>query len=364
MAPPVQVTAPDEATTRETTPPAAAAPLVEVAPPEDVTPAPEATSPTAKAQPKRKLPKVSVPKVNLPKVALPKVNLPKATVPTVNLPKVNLPKVSVPKVNPPGSLRDTGGDELTVVAGPAAPTPVHPKFQLRRAQVAAGEARKRIRVRTVVLVALCAVTVVVLSLFSPFLDMDRLDVNGLEGEPAELVREASGLDPGTALFGLSPSEVRDRVEGLPWIAHAAVEVRWPDEVAVQVTPQRPVALVADGVGPADRIATSTGLVGDFEEMAPLVPFTGSMRTLRLDGWDDTPTPADPEDPDGPVREDHTMERALTTIARLGPTSSLLLGDATLNADGELTFVGAPGPIEGAVVSFGHLDDVPAKVQAM
>ena len=123
-------------------------------------------------------------------------------------------------------------------------------------------------------------------LFSPLADLDELRVQGVTDEPAELVREASGLTPGTAMFGIRPRDVRDRLESLGWVAHADVSVRWPGTVSVAVTPERPVGVIVDGGSTtAPVLLTSSGELLDAESAGPLIGFAPALPDLELDPSD-------------------------------------------------------------------------------
>ncbi|MCZ7630473.1 MAG: FtsQ-type POTRA domain-containing protein [Microthrixaceae bacterium] len=171
----------------------------------------------------------------------------------------------------------------------ARPNDVHPKIARRREQVDRRSRRRRMLLRwgSVGVAVVC--TLVVAALFSPLVDLDHLTVQGLEGEPAVAVREASGLVSGTAMFGVRPSEVRRRVESLPWVAHADVDARWPDTVTVSVTPHRPLAVMQTAHGSPEgarqggrSVLTTSGVVLEAEDLGPVGALAEGLPVVSAD----------------------------------------------------------------------------------
>jgi cell division protein FtsQ len=58
---------------------------------------------------------------------------------------------------------------------------------------------------------------------------------------ATRVVEAAQLSSGARLFELDLDAIRDRVEALPWVAHARISRVWPDRLAIVVQERQPYA---------------------------------------------------------------------------------------------------------------------------
>lgn len=226
---------------------------------------------------------------------------------------------------------------------------VHPRIARRRAEVRLETGTRRRRLRWLPLAAAVTATLVVAGLFSPVVDLDHLEISGVPDEHAEPVREAAGLDAGTAMFGIQASEVRARVEALPWVAHADVDVIWPDRVAVEVTPHRPVAIIGDRTG-GEAMLTSSAQVLEREDAGPLWPFTAGLPHLVL--------------PRG-SGDGHATDVALGVLSQLRSVTASLLREVRVGGDGrvsmrlELTSTGAP-----VEVVMGPADELPAKAVAL
>ncbi len=244
-----------------------------------------------------------------------------------------------------------------ISAGPVDPAPgVHPKIASRRDEVAeqTRTTNRRARFRWISVGVAATLTAVVALLFSPLFDLDHLDVSGIEGDPAAEVRDVAGLDEHTAMFSVRPSAVRGAVQGLPWVAHAAVTVHWPDRVDITVTPHRPVAVLAAGArdAAADSMLTASGRVLSYEDAGPLLGFAASLPTVRLG------TPLDDE-----ATSAETLA-VVSLLDSLGPVTSSLVGELLVDDAGRASIVAGPGPIEGAEMVLGPIDRLPEKAQAL
>lgn len=226
---------------------------------------------------------------------------------------------------------------------------VHPRIEGRRKDVLSDERLRRRRYRIAGLCVALVLSAAVAVAFSPLFDMDHLLVEGVEGAPAAAVSEATGLAGGTALFAVDASDVRNRIEDLPWVSHAAVRVVWPDRVEVLVTPQRPVANVAVGDEQPQALAAASGQVMVYEDVAPLVPFTAGLPVLRMVGTD--------------TDEDRITD-ALMALDLFGPSTLGLIGELRVDDGGDLLLMVGPGAAEGAEVTIGPAENLPEKAQAI
>jgi cell division protein FtsQ len=86
----------------------------------------------------------------------------------------------------------------------------------------------------------------------------RVDVTGASLTPAVDVRTAAGVGEGTNLFALATDGLRTRVEALPTVDSAEVEVRLPDALTIRVIERKP--LLAWGVGDRRLLVDEDGRV--------------------------------------------------------------------------------------------------------
>jgi len=72
--------------------------------------------------------------------------------------------------------------------------------------------------------------------------VEQVDVIGRDQTDPKALLAAAGLKRGDPILMFSPEAARQRIEGLPWVASAAVERRLPDTVAITIIERRPIAL--------------------------------------------------------------------------------------------------------------------------
>lgn len=70
----------------------------------------------------------------------------------------------------------------------------------------------------------------------------EVEVIGRDRTERDALLAAVGLKRGDPILAFSPDDMRRRIEALPWVAHAVVERRLPDTVAVQLFERKPIAL--------------------------------------------------------------------------------------------------------------------------
>ena len=83
----------------------------------------------------------------------------------------------------------------------------------------------------------------------------ELEASGRPG--SDEIRSMSGIRPGMNMLTLDTEEVSRRLETHPWIEHATVVKRLPDQVLIKVTKRRPAVLV--GGQEAGKAATADEL---------------------------------------------------------------------------------------------------------
>ncbi len=122
------------------------------------------------------------------------------------------------------------------------------------------------------LLVLVAVFVCWVVLFSSWLGMHQLDVDGLHRVTDAEVTAAANIAPGTPLARVNLDAVQARVEAIPAVASATVHRGWPHTIVVTVTERQPVAAVhADGSWwLMDRTGALFGSAADPEPGRPIV----------------------------------------------------------------------------------------------
>ncbi len=121
-----------------------------------------------------------------------------------------------------------------------------PRIRERRVAVTRQLGRRRLRV-LVVAGALCAAAAIALVvLHSGLFSAQHIEVQGSVHTGSATVIGVAGLSQHPPLIDLSPSEISARLERLPWIQSATVDVRWPDSVVVKIAERKPVATIATG----------------------------------------------------------------------------------------------------------------------
>jgi hypothetical protein len=122
------------------------------------------------------------------------------------------------------------------------------------------------------------------------LDVDEVVVAGADRTDPDEVRARAAVGPGDQLFDVDAGAVRQRVRELPWVADAAVRVRWNGVVEVEVYESVPVAAVA--VPGGDALLDQEGRVLAVEEQAPpgLVRIDGVV-VPAPGGWVEDPAGA-------------------------------------------------------------------------
>lgn len=74
----------------------------------------------------------------------------------------------------------------------------------------------------------------------------RVEVYGARALSEDQVRSSSGVRVGQPLVTVDPEAVRRRLQSVPQVEDARVEVVWPDRVVLRVTERRPVAALRVG----------------------------------------------------------------------------------------------------------------------
>jgi len=74
------------------------------------------------------------------------------------------------------------------------------------------------------------------------LAVEEITVEGRRNASGPMLLEASGLARGMPILAVTPSEVRERIEAIPWVAQATVQRRLPGRVHIAVVEREAFAL--------------------------------------------------------------------------------------------------------------------------
>ncbi len=127
-----------------------------------------------------------------------------------------------------------------------APAPMDPRIRERRIEVKRAVGRRRLRALLVVGSVIVTLGVAFLTVNSPFLDVDRVQVVGAHHLTPGEVRASSRVHRHDALLFVDAGAAARRVEGLPWVEHATVRREYPGTVRITIKEYAPVAYVRDG----------------------------------------------------------------------------------------------------------------------
>ena len=174
---------------------------------------------------------------------------------------------------------------------------------------------------------------------SPLLAVRTVQVDGASSLPADQVRQSAGIVTGTPLLRVDVAAARARVEGLPQIASAKVNLGWPDRVVITVKERVAVAVIAQG---GQHVLVDASGV-------PFDTITGSPPAGVVPIVVDSPGPHDP-----------ATVAALQAVSALTHALREKVGHATATAAGEVTLT----MTNGTTVVWGTGDKSPAKASAL
>jgi cell division protein FtsQ len=123
-----------------------------------------------------------------------------------------------------------------------------PRVQERRDEVDRIRRRRLLRaVATVVVVVVLGLGVLV-ALHSPVLAVRHVTIEGSVHTPRAELLDAAGLTQRPPMIDVSPGQIAQRLDALPWVGRAVVSRHWPDTVTFTITERVPVAAVVAGPG--------------------------------------------------------------------------------------------------------------------
>jgi cell division protein FtsQ len=135
---------------------------------------------------------------------------------------------------------------------------IDPRIEARRVEVQREIGRKRFRVLVAIAIVVVLTVGTYLTIESPFLDVDHVDVTGATHVSPVAVRDAAAIPTGRALLRVNLGAVARRVEALPWVDDAHVKRDLPGTLRIDVVEAKAVGYVRSHgdiavVGPKDRV---------------------------------------------------------------------------------------------------------------
>ncbi|MGD0943287.1 MAG: FtsQ-type POTRA domain-containing protein [Acidimicrobiales bacterium] len=145
-----------------------------------------------------------------------------------------------------------------------------PRIQARRVRVERQRGHRRLGLLLSALAAAGASAGAVAILHSSLFSARTVAIAGAVHTPRSEILEVSGLDRRPPLIDVDPAAIERRLDRLPWVSTAAVQVHWPSTVDLDVVERVPVATsplegggfaVLDSTGRvlADQAARPAGL---------------------------------------------------------------------------------------------------------
>jgi cell division protein FtsQ len=228
---------------------------------------------------------------------------------------------------------------------PPVPRPkIDPRIRARRTDVMRTAGRRRLRR----LIGVTSLFLVVLGGWalshSSLVDIDRIEVHGLDRLSLRTAEEATGLALGDDMLWLDVDEASARLEALPWVREATVERRWPGVIRIDVVERTAVALaLAEG---------EAWVLVDVDGRVLTQPMDSPPNLPRLSGLHGAGPPGSylSDDADAP----------LAVVPVLGPELALKVQGLWRDGRGELHL----SLVTGDEVILGDDRDLRAKVAAI
>ena len=123
---------------------------------------------------------------------------------------------------------------------------IDPRIQERRTEVRRALGRRRLRALLVAASALVVAGLAVLTLHSPFLDVDHVRITGTQQLTTRQILAAAGVHRGDALWYVDADAAARGIERLPRVRSATVQRDFPSTVRIAIREYTPVAFVRAG----------------------------------------------------------------------------------------------------------------------
>lgn len=220
---------------------------------------------------------------------------------------------------------------------------VDPRVRARRIAVRKEQGHRRLRRLVLIVGAVALVFGALVVSRSSLLDVDRIEIYGLDRVSLRETEEALGFQLGSPLVTLDTGAAETALESIAWIDDAMVRRSWRGTVVVEVTERRPVAIALTQpdrwvlVDPHGRVLS--------EPLAnpPDLPRLSGLRAApEIGGFMDADSGA-----------------ALAVVQALPPSLHERVYGVWRDSRGELQI----GVDEGATILFGDDDRLRAKVVA-
>jgi len=160
------------------------------------------------------------------------------------------------------------------VAAGAVAMRIDPRLRQRRIAVRRAEGRRRLRFVLLLMLVTGLGAAGWYATRSALLDLDHVEIAGVEPGQAALIEAATGLEYGTPLLDLDEGAIEAAVTDLAWVKSSSVSRDWPGTVNLEVVPREAVALMPRGDG-------SHVLVDDEGVAMAVTPGSGVPSALPL-----------------------------------------------------------------------------------
>lgn len=125
---------------------------------------------------------------------------------------------------------------------------IDPRLRRRRIDVRRAEGRRRLRLLVVVMLVSGVGVAGWFATQSRLLDLDHVEISGVDPAQAALIEAAMGLEHGTPLLDLDQAAIELALTELAWVESATVARGWPGTINIGVVAREAVALMPRGDG--------------------------------------------------------------------------------------------------------------------
>lgn len=128
---------------------------------------------------------------------------------------------------------------------------VHPKIQNRRRKVAGAKNKRKLRWKLyppIFLLLLGGATIWLL-FYSPFLDLNKVQISGLTRTAPQEVSQITDQLLGDPIINANIADARQQILELPWVLDVEISRSWSDgRLNVSILERDPIAVLAAGTG--------------------------------------------------------------------------------------------------------------------